>query len=183
MEIKVRGKHFSVPQHVEERARTKFQHLEHYLPLLKDGTCDVDLSHEKAKEPNRRFTVHVNVSAHGIHLQATGHAEQPEAAIDHAAHVLTRQAQRQKDRLYGHGRQGGQEPKLEPAPEEPDVSPGRPARVKRFVMKPMTVAEAMEQIEALGHSFYVFHHEAEERVAVLYRRNAGGYGLILPELP
>lgn len=180
MEIKVRGKHFSVPQHVEERARTKFQHLEHYLPLLKDGTCDVDLSHENAKDPNRRYTVHVNVSAHGVHLQATGHAEQPEAAIDHAAHVLTRQAQRQKDRLYSHGRHGVEE--VMPAPEV-DVSPGRPARVKRFVMKPMTVAEAMEQIEALGHSFYVFHHANEERVAVLYRRHAGGYGLILPELP
>ena len=183
MEINVRGKHFSVPEDVEERARTKFQHLEHYLPLLKDGTCNVDLSHEKAKEPDRRFIVHVNVSAHGVHLQATGHAEQPEAAIDHAAHVLTRQAQRQKDRLYSHGRHGGKETKPAPAPEEPDISPGRPARVKRFVMKPMTVSEAMEQIEALGHSFYVFHHANEERVAVLYRRHAGGYGLILPELP
>ena len=180
MEIKVRGKHFNVPEHVEERAQTKFRHLEHYLPLLKDGTCDVDLSQENAKDPNRRFTVHVNVSAHGVHLQATGHAEQPEAAIDHAAHVLARQAQRQKDRLYSHGRRGGAEAK---PPSQVDVSPGRPARVKRFVMKPMTVAEAMEQIEALGHSFYVFHHEAEERVAVLYRRHAGGYGLILPELP
>ena len=180
MEINVRGKHFSVPEHVEERAQTKFQHLEHYLPLLQDGTCDVDLSHEKAKEPDRRFTVHVNVSAHGVHLQATGHAEQPEAAIDHAAHVLTRQAQRQKDRIYSHGRraEGG----VTPAPE-PDVSPGRAARVKRFAMKPMTVAEATEQIEALGHSFFVFQHVSEEQIAVLYRRNAGGYGLILPELP
>ena len=50
-------------------------------------------------------------------------------------------------------------------------------------MKPMTVGEATEQIEALGHDFYVFHHAEEEKVAVLYRRHAGGYGLILPELP
>lgn len=180
MEVIVRGQHFHVPKDVEERAREKLSRVGHYLPLLSDGTCEVDLLHAKAKEPDRQFVVHVNMSAHGVHLHATGHAETPEAAIDHAAHVLTRQAQRKKDRLYGHGRQR----KAEPAPEAvAGASVRLPARVKRFTMKPMNIAEATEQIEALGHDFFVFHHAEEDRVAVLYRRHAGGYGLILPELP
>jgi putative sigma-54 modulation protein len=181
MEILVRGKHFDVSKDVEERAEQKLQHLEHYLPLLNDGMCHVDLAYEKSKEPDHRFIVHVNVSAHGIHLQATGHAEQPELAIDHAAHVLVRQARRQKDRIYSHGRSNE---KALPQPRvDTEVTAGVPSRVKRFAMKPMTVVEAMEQIEALGHSFYVFHHVEEESIAVLYRRNAGGYGMILPDLP
>ncbi len=180
MDVTVRGKHFHVPSHVEEHAQEKLSRLDRYLPLLSDGTCEVDLLHEKAKEPDRRFVVHVNMSAHGVHLHATGHAESPEAAIDHAAHVLTRQAQRKKDRLYGRGRQGH----VEAAPEvAAETAVRSPARVKRFSMKPMSVAEAAEQIEALGHDFYVFQHAEEDRVAVLYRRHAGGYGLILPELP
>ncbi len=179
MEITVRGKHFHVPEHVEERARTKLSRLNHYLPLLDEGTCEVEVSHENTREPGRRYNVHVNVSAHGVHLQATGHAEEPEAAIDHAVHVLTRQAERKKARLYSHGRHERQDA----ASAESDDTRRSPARVKRFVMKPMTVTEATEQIEALGHDFYVFHHLEEEKVAVLYRRHAGGYGMILPELP
>ncbi len=69
MDITIRGKHFDVPQRVQERARDKFSRLQHYLPLLNDGVCEVDLAHEKAKEPDRRFVVHVNVSAHGVHLR------------------------------------------------------------------------------------------------------------------
>lgn len=179
MEITVRGKHFHVPAHVEERARSKLSRLNHYLPLLDEGTCEVDFSHEQAREPSKRYYVHVNVSAHGVHLQATGHAEEPEAAMDHAVHVLTRQAERKKARLYSHGRNQRQEG----APEQSGEPRRSPERVKRFVMKPMTVGEATEQLEALGHDFYVFHHAEEEKVAVLYRRHAGGYGLILPELP
>ena len=179
MEVTVRGKHFHVPAHVEERARTKLSRLTHYLPLLDEGTCEVDFSHEESKDPNRRYYVHVTVSAHGVHLQATGHAEEPEAAIDHAVHVLTRQAERKKARLYNRGRQERQEGE----PGESGEPRRSPVRVKRFVMKPMTVAEATEQIEALGHDFYVFHHAEEEKVAVLYRRHVGGYGIILPELP
>lgn len=180
MEILINGKHFDVSERVEDRAQDKLQHLEHFLPLLSDGICHVDLAYEKSKEPERRFIVHINVKAHGVHLQATGHADQPETAIDHAAQVLVRQARRQKDRIYSHGRQNEEMP---PPRVDTEVVSGVPARVKRFDMKPMTVVEAMEQIEALGHNFYVFRHAEEERIAVLYRRNSGGYGLILPEVP
>lgn len=183
MEVTVRGKHFHVPASVEERARTKLSRLNHYLPLLDDGTCEVDVAHEKAKEPDRRFYVHVNVSAHGVHLHAAGHADDPEAAIDHAVQVLTRQAKRKKGRLYDRGRQSHVAEVVEEPEREHDPAHHALGRVKRFPMKPMTVAEAMEQLEALGHDFYVFNHLEEEKVAVLYRRRAGDYGMILPELP
>ncbi len=116
MDITIRGKHFDVPERVQERARDKFSRLQHYLPLLNEGVCEVDLAHEKAKEPDRRFVVHVNVSGHGVHLRVEAHATDPEMAIDHAARVLNRQAQRHKDRLYRRGR--GRAPKgALPAPE------------------------------------------------------------------
>lgn len=186
MEVHVRGKHFHVPEHVEERAREKLSRLNHHLPLLDDGICEVDVSHEKSKTPEQRFYVHVNVSAHGVHLHATGHAEDPDAAVDHAVHVLTRQADRKKSKLYDRGRQA--QPELAAPPEQveeelSDRSHPSLGRVKRYPMKPMSVAEATEQLEALGHDFFVFHHDMEEKVAVLYRRRAGDYGMILPELP
>lgn len=182
MDIIIRGKHFDVPERVQEHARDKFSRLQHYLPLLNEGVCEVDLAHEKAKEPDRRFVVHVNVSGHGVHLRVEAHATDPEAAIDHAAHVLNRQAQRHKDRLYRRGR--GRAPKgAQPAPEA-TASEGRDyiARVKHLALKPMTEEEAREQMEALGHDFFVFHHAEIEQITVLYRRHGKEYGLIIPEI-
>lgn len=182
MDITIRGKHFDVPERVQERAREKFSRLQHYLPLLNEGVCEVDLAHEKAKEPDRRFVVHVSVSGHGVHLRVEAHATDPEAAIDHAAHVLNRQAQRHKDRLYRRSR--GRAPMgVQPAPEA-TVPEGRDyiARVKHLALKPMTEEEAREQMEALGHDFFVFHHAEIEQITVLYRRHGKEYGLIIPEI-
>jgi putative sigma-54 modulation protein len=55
-------------------------------------------------------------------------------------------------------------------------------RVKRFAVKPMSVAEAVEQMELLGHSFFLFVNTENNTLSLLYRRNDGNYGLIEPEL-
>ena len=48
-------------------------------------------------------------------------------------------------------------------------------------MKPMTVEEAIEEMQNLGHSFYLFYNNTSGQFNVLYRRRSGGYGLIEPE--
>jgi putative sigma-54 modulation protein len=182
MDIIVRGKHYDVPAAVEERARRKLDRLEHYLPLLKDAACEVDMAHEKAKEPHLRYVVHVTISAHGVHLQAEERAEKPETAIDQAAQALSRQARDHKDRLYERGRtRVPKEATAQVAGAAQDDE--GVARVKRFPLKPMTLAEAREQMETLGHAFFVFHDADADELSVLYRRRAGDYGLIVPEPP
>lgn len=59
---------------------------------------------------------------------------------------------------------------------------GSIVRVKRFNVKPMFPEEAIEQMELLGHSFFVFWNAGDDRMSVLYRRNDGDYGLLEPEL-
>ena len=54
-------------------------------------------------------------------------------------------------------------------------------RAKKFPIKPMTVDEAILQMDLLGHSFYAFKVEDSGAFAVVYRRNDGGYGLIEDE--
>ena len=54
-------------------------------------------------------------------------------------------------------------------------------RVKRFAVKPMSVEDAMMQMEMLGHSFYLFNNADTGRVSVLYVRQDGDYGLLEPE--
>ncbi len=55
-------------------------------------------------------------------------------------------------------------------------------RIKRFPVKAMSPDEAMEQMELLGHNFFVFFDDASGQLNVLYRRKGGTYGLIQPEV-
>ena len=133
----------------------------------------------------------VTVSGGGVHLRAEERVARPEGAVDQAAHVLIEQARRHKQRLYGRGRtrlpkevtrrlaDAEDSPELED--EEPDLL-RKIARVKRFPMKPMTIEEALEQIEIVGHDFFLFFDSDEREFSLLYKREAGDYGLIIGEI-
>lgn len=51
-------------------------------------------------------------------------------------------------------------------------------RVKRFNLKPMSVEEAILQMELIGHNFYVFRNQDTFEINVTYKRKNGGYGII-----
>jgi putative sigma-54 modulation protein len=69
----------------------------------------------------------------------------------------------------------------EKLPPDVELVLGHVVRIKRFQMKPMTEAEAIEQMEALGHDFFLFEDVDKDTLALLYRRQDGDYGMILPE--
>ena len=54
-------------------------------------------------------------------------------------------------------------------------------RTKRFAVKPMDVDDAITQMELLGHNFFLFMNAENDSMNVLYRRNDGSYGLLVPE--
>ena len=56
-------------------------------------------------------------------------------------------------------------------------------REKTFSLTPMTAAEAAEQLDLLGHDFYVFADSSGGGVRVVYKRREKGYGVIVPKLP
>ena len=63
---------------------------------------------------------------------------------------------------------------------EEHVVEDRVVRIKRFPMKPMQIDEAIDQLELVGHDFFLFLNADEEQLNVLYRRRDGDYGLLLP---
>ena len=71
---------------------------------------------------------------------------------------------------------------IEVAPEEELSEPSaRVVRTKSFRIKPMTVDEAIMQMNLLGHQFFVFADESTGDTCVVYCRRDGDYGLIVPE--
>jgi hypothetical protein len=113
---------------------------------------------------------------------------------------LQRQIKRYKEKHWRRGRmrrQGGKFVETEPAMVEPamvdmpvatyeDALNGESdvpqiVRTKEFTLRPMFSDEAVEQMELLGHSFFVFRDADTAHISVVYRRNDGNYGLIVPE--
>ena len=56
--------------------------------------------------------------------------------------------------------------------------PGRIVRTKEHPAKPMTVDDALYEMELVGHDFFLFHDKQSDRPCVVYRRHAYDYGLI-----
>lgn len=65
---------------------------------------------------------------------------------------------------------------------EEEESPRIVVREKIFKLTPMTVDEAKDELELIGHDFYVFLEAKTNTVQVIYRRNDGDFGLIEPEI-
>jgi putative sigma-54 modulation protein len=89
-----------------------------------------------------------------------------------------------------HGQQNNKRPPEEPMPElDQDVlnaiaeeGEHRIVRTKHFFVNPMTEDEAAEQMELLGHDFFVFYNPNVGRINVIYRRGDGNYGVLDPEV-
>ena len=63
----------------------------------------------------------------------------------------------------------------------PDVKQGKVVKEKRFKMLPMTAEEAAQEMELLGHNFYVYKNIKTDTINVIYLRKDGEYGIIEPE--
>ena len=74
------------------------------------------------------------------------------------------------------------EPSGDAVDADADERPTIAVRRKRFPILPMDESEAIEQMELLGHDFFVFFNSEDEQINVLYRRKDGRYGIIQPEL-
>ncbi|PMP82482.1 MAG: hypothetical protein C0175_03545, partial [Caldisericum exile] len=89
------------------------------------------------------------------------------------------QVKKLSDRLKGEKRISKEE--IFGSVEEEESKFPRITKVKTFPVKPMSLEEAMLQIELLGHDFFIFRDEETNEINVLYRRKDGNYGLIKPQ--
>ena len=140
----------------------------------------MELSVEGAKSAKDRQVAQLTVRSKGTLLRAEERSADMFASIDAIVDKMYRQIVRYKGKRYGRGRGPGEIPPVEEFEAE-EASP-RIVRTKRFQVAPMDEEEAVEQMELLGHDFFVFFNVNTNEVNVIYRRKDGNYGLIEPEL-
>jgi putative sigma-54 modulation protein len=136
--------------------------------------------------------VQVTVRSGPAILRAEERAGDPQAALEVATDVLSRQARRHKKRLNDRYRSGGSKewlaaeeaPAPAPEPEDDDEEIeyllGNVVRVKHFEAKPMSEEEALAQMDLIGHDFFIFLDARTNDYALLYKRKDGDYGLLTP---
>lgn len=103
-------------------------------------------------------------------------------AFDTACDNIVRKIRKQKTKLEKRLRVnafGGEMP--EPTEPEPDEEEYQIIRKKQFSVKPLSVQEAILQMDMVGHEFFMFRNEENGEINVVYRRNDGNFGLIIPE--
>ncbi len=160
-----------IPQTAEDAIRAKISKVEKYFNNIQKA--DVVVTKQRG-----RYSVETTLQIAGRTLRAEGKGNLIDTALKEAADKLDRQVRRYKDRIKS-SRKVSKEAVSEPAVAEE----GGPSivKVKTFPIKPMSVDEAILQLELLDHDFFVFKDEKTGLYNVLYRRKDGNYGLIKPQ--
>jgi putative sigma-54 modulation protein len=185
MEVTIRGRNIAITDRLHEYVMKKASKLDRYLPAIDEA--HMDLAVEKTKSAQDRQVAQLTVRSRGAILRAEERDIDIFAAIDTVMDKMQRQISRYKDRLYKRGERSAEKPvavvEEAPPPEADNELPtGTIVRTKRFPVSPMHREEAVEQLELLGHDFFVFFDAETELISVLYRRKDGNYGLLQPEL-
>jgi len=197
-EVQVTGRNVEVPDHYRVYVAQKLARLERFDRSI--YRFDVELEHERNRR-QRKNCQHVEITARGRGpvVRGEGCADSFYGAFEAAVHKLENRLRRSKDRRKVHygdktpvslhqatavaDAVAAFAPKKDAAPAVEqgaveDHEPGRIVRTKDHPAKPMTVDDALYEMELVGHDFFLFQDKETDRPSVVYRRHAYDYGLI-----
>jgi putative sigma-54 modulation protein len=168
-----------VTDRLREYVESKVEKLDRYLPAITEAR--MELSTEQTRSAEDRQVAQLTLHLKGMLLRSEERSADMFAAVDNVMDKIKRQIDRYKSKRRNRYRSAPVEI-VPPAVEEEESEPGEIVRTKRFRVTPMDPAEAIEQMELLGHSFFVFYNVDEGQINVVYGRRDGNYGLLQPEL-
>ncbi|MBK7894650.1 MAG: ribosome-associated translation inhibitor RaiA [Anaerolineaceae bacterium] len=187
MELSVNGRNMEVTTRLRNYVEKKTVKLDRYMPNLAE--IHVDLSETNARNAVERQVAQITIRDNrGTILRAEERSNDMFASVDAVVDKLYRQISRYRGKRQRkwRGGNGGEELVIgEPLPMEEELAESDEptiVRTKRFTMRPMTTEEAVDQLELLGHDFFVFFSADEQAVNVLYRRRDNNFGLLKPDM-
>ncbi len=187
MKLVIHGKNIEITDGIREYVHQKIEKAVNHFQNI---TNEVDVHLSVARNPriSTKQAAEVTIYANGSVIRAEESSENLYASIDLVADKIARQLRKYKERR--------QDQKTQPIPTKELVDPesvvkdligdrtpelpDEVVRTKYFSMPPMTVNEALEQLQLVGHDFYMFRNSDTGEINVIYERNHGGYGVIQP---
>jgi putative sigma-54 modulation protein len=178
MQITIKSRNLEIPDSLRTYITQKVERLDRFLPNIDEAR--VDLVVQNAKSNQDRNVAQLTLrGSNGVVLRAEERSADMRASIDTALDRMSRQIERYK------GKHWQSFDRLAPevgVPAEAEEADAVVVRTKTFQTRPMSVEEAVEQMELLGHDFFVFYNATSNGFSVVYRRRDGNYGLLVPEL-
>lgn len=168
------SKDMAISDSLKGRVEKKLSKMERYFREEPEATIRFKM------QKGARNIVEITVNAGGVILRAEECSNDMYLSIDRAVDKLESQLRRHRTKLEKRIRSSELEPAMEaPVYEEQSYDV---VRTKKFSVKPMSVEDAITQMELLGHDFFLFLNEDTDTMNVLYRRTDGSYGLLQPEM-
>ncbi|NEP48844.1 MAG: ribosome-associated translation inhibitor RaiA [Moorea sp. SIO3C2] len=188
MKLVIQGKNIDITDAIRDYVHQKIEKAVNHFQNI---TNQVDINLSVARNPriNPKQTAEVTIYANKTVIRAQEGTENLYASIDLVADKIHRQLRKYKEKLQSQKIRN--QAKTEVILEEESVPvdlisdrtpelPEEVVRMKYFAMPPMTVDEALEQLELVDHDFYMFRNIKTGEINVIYERNHGGYGVIQP---
>ena len=185
MDMQITGKNLEITPAVRSYINKKLGKADRYLNNIL--SFEVVASEEGARAPDQRFVVQVTVNNKGTWLRGEERGQDLYTAVDKVAEVLERQIEHYKGkRPYARKRSApsirtSTTEVISAIEEEVEPEP-RVVKSKKFFVKPMSVEEAVDQMELLGHDFFLFFNPDVDNLNLIYRRKDGNYGIIEPSM-
>lgn len=175
MKFIVSGRNIEVTEALREKVVKKMSRLEKFF---NPGT---EVHVTMGVQKNRQI-IEVTIHFNGVVLRAEEANDDMYTSIDKVIDILERQIRKNKTRLEKKLRDDAF--RVENFRVDHDIAEEhefKVVRTKKFAVKPMTVEEAILQMNLLGHEFFMFSNADTKEVNVVYKRKNGNYGLIEPE--
>lgn len=179
MELKITGKNISLTPQVHNHIKRRFNKLIRHLPDILE--IKAEITEEKTKSRRHRYVAQITMDSGGTILRGEERASDILTAIDRVAEVMDSQIRRFKGKRQDKIRLNSKASEKIRTVDNSQPTLPEVVKVKQFAIKPMPLDEAIEQMELLGHDFFLFLNTQNEEPRLLYRRHNGDYGLIEPE--
>ena len=176
MKVIITSKNLNASEHLKETIESKFQKLGKYFS--KEINANVMLTLEKSRQK-----IEATINAKGTIFRAEDTTNDLYSGVDRVVDKLSAQMSKYKTKL-NKKLKDNKSVIVSDIPDLPDDEGSDMAVVKRkkFDLMPMSVEEAVLQMELLDHNFFVFLDMETDGIAVVYRRKAGNYGLLETEV-
>jgi ribosomal subunit interface protein len=196
MDVLITGRHCQIPDDFRMRVTEKIAAVE----KLKDRVIRLEVqvsAHGSRRQPGESTQVEITLHGRGPVVRAEASADDKGVAFDRAMERLMAQLRRASDRRKAHRGLRGQVPIEDAAlfAAAPDVDENRPevrniaglevtgdgplvVREKHFTAVPLTLAQALDEMELVGHDFFVYVDANSGAPSAVYRRKAYDYGVI-----
>ena len=177
MKITIVGRKVNLRDNFKELAKKKLSRFSRIFD--EDADANVTVSLERNHQ-----TVEITIKQRGMYYRAEATDYEMNDALDQAISKLGRQIRKNKTKLEKEIHSAAldqyiQDYVFSAEPEdEPDYEI---VRNKKFFVKPLSVEEAILQMNMLDHQFYMFRNDATGEINVVYKRKDGNYGLLEPE--